>query len=48
VIDASLFPIIPDATIQNAVYMVAKKVREQRTHKGFLEALTLTSSRELT
>jgi choline dehydrogenase len=27
VIDASVFPVIPDCRIQNAVYMVAEKVR---------------------
>ena len=26
-IDASVFPVIPDCRIQNAVYMVAEKVR---------------------
>ena len=26
VIDASIFPVIPDCRIQNAVYMVAEKV----------------------
>jgi len=29
VIDASVFPVIPDCRIQNAVYMVAEKVTKR-------------------
>lgn len=29
VIDASIFPVIPDCRIQNAVYMCAEKVRPE-------------------
>ena len=31
VVDASIFPVIPDCRIQNVVYMVAEKVRPSRT-----------------
>lgn len=31
VVDASVFPVIPDCRIQNAVYMVAEKVSHMNT-----------------
>lgn len=33
VIDASVIPVIPDCRIQNAVYMVAEKVRREEVKR---------------
>ncbi len=38
VIDASVFPIIPDCRIQNAVYMVAEKVSRNFHQRSYIVA----------